>query len=140
MESSMKEIRNIKAVNLDTKICFNLALHIFESENEDVINLKIIYNNQIFESEGEYYFNVFQELRDIMLTKRIGLKCYGSMKNVHPSAMMSTSDLAYILELGKQAKIKDTVCIFDYAEINDFPNTEEQELFYELWFNTPKYK
>lgn len=134
----MEEIRNIEAINLDTGICSNLVLSITENDIKDIVSLKIIYNEQIFEVEGEYYFNTYQKLRDILLTNKIGLKCYGSMRNAHPSAMMSTSDKTYILTLGKQAKRKDIVCIFDHVELKDFPNTDEQEVFYQLWFNTKK--
>lgn len=43
--------------------------------------------------------------------------------------MMSTSNKVYILTLGKPALKKDIATIFDYAEIQEFPNTREQEKF-----------
>ena len=43
--------------------------------------------------------------------------------------MMSTSNKVYILTLGKPALKKDIATIFDYAEIQEFPNTREQKEF-----------
>lgn len=43
--------------------------------------------------------------------------------------MMSVSNKVYILTLGKPALKKDIATIFDYAEIQEFPNTREQEEF-----------
>ena len=41
--------------------------------------------------------------------------------------MMSVSNKVYILTLGKPALKKDIATIFDYAEIQEFPNTREQK-------------
>jgi len=50
--------------------------------------------------------------------------------------MMSTSNKVYILTLGKPALKKDIAAIFDYAEIQEFPNTREQEKFSQKWLNS----
>ena len=42
----------------------------------------------------------------------------------------------YILTLGKPALKKDIATIFDYAEIQEFPNTREQEKFSQKWLNS----
>ena len=50
--------------------------------------------------------------------------------------MMSVSNKVYILTLGKPALKKDIATIFDYAEIQEFPNTREQEEFSQKWLNS----
>lgn len=50
--------------------------------------------------------------------------------------MMSVSNKVYILTLGKPALKKDIATIFDYAEIQEFPNTREQKEFSQKWLNS----
>ena len=53
--------------------------------------------------------------------------------------MMSTSNKVYILTLGKPALKKDIATIFDYAEIQEFPNTREQEKWLNSFLNRETY-
>lgn len=47
--------------------------------------------------------------------------------------MMGVSDKMYLVEMGKKPKMKDIVHIWDYANIDDFPDTQKQQAFMELW-------
>lgn len=49
------------------------------------------------------------------------------------SGMMGVSDKMYLVEMGKKPKMKDIVHIWDYANIDDFPDTQKQQAFMELW-------
>lgn len=71
-----------------------------------------------------------------MLDLGYGLKCNGSRINAVQSNMMGTSDKIYLVEMGKPALNKDIVSIWDYAEINEFPNTEEQLKFANRWLDS----
>ena len=46
------------------------------------------------------------------------------------SGMMGADDKIYLVEMGKHASLKDIVSIYGYAEIDTFPNTEEQSAFF----------
>ena len=48
--------------------------------------------------------------------------------------MMSFMDKVYLVTPGKQALQKDIVNLFDEADIHDFPDTEKQQAFANLWF------
>ena len=65
-----------------------------------------------------------------------GIKCNGSCRNVVQSGMMGSNAKNYLVELGKQALLRDTVSIYDYADINEFPNTQEQKAFLQKWIGS----
>lgn len=50
--------------------------------------------------------------------------------------MMGACEKIYLAEMEKPALNKDIVSIWDYAEINEFPNTEEQQAFTNRWLNS----
>lgn len=49
--------------------------------------------------------------------------------------MMGATDKVYLVEAGKQALTKDIVHIWDYAEIDAFPDTKQQSTFFEQWIS-----
>ncbi|WP_298097027.1 hypothetical protein [uncultured Campylobacter sp.] len=75
------------------------------------------------------------KFRDEILLLGYGIKCNGSLLNAVQSNMMSATDKVYLVELGKKAELKNIVCIWDYAEVNYFPNTKQQNDFVEKWVN-----
>jgi hypothetical protein len=42
---------------------------------------------------------------------------------------MGSKAKIYLVKLGRQALLDDTVGIYDYADINEFPSTQEQKAF-----------
>ena len=76
------EVLNIKGLDLKNNKVINLNLELFESDEEDVVSISIYYDNKEIKKKGEYWFLVFQELKDLLLDKYIGLQCYGSLINV----------------------------------------------------------
>ena len=123
----------VVAVRLSDNTVFDLTINIIE---DDSFIMSVSLDNHLFEVQEEDIFPTFQKLRDILLSKGIGMKWYGAMRNAHQSGMMSTSNKVYILTLGKPALKKDIATIFDYAEIQEFPNTREQEEFSQKWLNS----
>lgn len=71
-----------------------------------------------------------------MLQLGYGIKCNGSRINAVQSGMMGATDKIYLVEMGKQALMKDIVSIFDYADLSEFPNTEQQLAQFEQWCST----
>jgi len=52
--------------------------------------------------------------------------------------MASATYKVYIATLGQQARLKDLACLYDYADIHEFPNTKEQNAFFEKWVHSLK--
>ena len=90
----------VVAVRLSDNTVFDLTINIIE---DDSFTMSVSLDNHLFEVQEEDIFPTFQKLRDILLSKGIGMKCYGAMRNAHQSGMMSTSNKVYILTLGKPA-------------------------------------
>jgi len=121
-------------IKIDTQD--NVALNVKVDEAEIADNIVIIANvdgNEIIVS-NESYLAAFQGFRDEILRLGYGLKCNGSRLNVIQSGMMGSSDKVYLVEIGKQALTENIVHIWDYAEIDTFPNTQEQEKYSKNWF------
>ena len=126
-------IREVAAVELTSKSEFNISVQQeLDSSSHDFV-LRCILNGKEILSSGNAYFIAFQDFRDKMLAEGYGLKCNGALINAHASAMMENSDKVYLLKLGSQAKMKDVVNIWDYAEIDDFPDTKMQEEYSKEW-------
>lgn len=132
------EVLNIKGLDLKNNKVINLNLELFESDEEDVVSISIYYDNKEIKKKGEYWFLVFQELKDLLLDKYIGLQCYGSLINVYPSPMMMNmgGQKAYFLKIGEPSLNKDIVNIFDYIDIYQFATKEQQDQFYNKWLNS----
>jgi hypothetical protein len=138
MEIVDKDIIELHCMNIGSKNKFKLLLEKTEYDT-DIIEMKINYNNELFQNNDEDYFICFQKIKDGLLKRNIGIQCYGSMINVHPSPMMITSNnLAYILEMKKVALEKDIINIFDYVDTNKFATSEEQNNFYKEWIESIK--
>lgn len=86
----------------------------------------------------EYYLQSYQKFRDELLKCGYGLKCNGSRINAIQSGMMGYSEKVYLVEMGKQAFMKDVVCIWDYADIEEFPDTKMQLDFAQQWYDSKK--
>lgn len=71
-----------------------------------------------------------------MLALGYGIKCNGSRINAIQSGMMGATDKVYLVEMGKQALKKDIVNIWDYADIDIFANTQQQNSFFDQWINS----
>lgn len=122
--------------NLKTKN--EIEATIFEDEDEATgdFTLKIQIEDQEICATDYNSLPAYQKLRDKLLKLGYGIKCNGSRLNAVQSGMMGANDKIYLVELGKQALKKDIVSIYGYAEIDDFPNTEEQTAFSQKWFKS----
>ncbi|BCK01585.1 hypothetical protein [Anaerocolumna chitinilytica] len=111
-------------------------LEIFaEEDSDDVVMKTSINNREVFVSDYNY-LPAYQKLRDCLLAMGYGIKCNGSRRNAVQSGMMGSNAKIYLVELGRQALLQDIVCIYDYADINEFPNTQEQMAFLQKWITS----
>lgn len=111
-------------------------LEILADEESDDIVLKVVINNREFLVSDYNYLTAYQKLRDCVLSIGYGIKCNGSCHNAVQSGMMGSNAKIYLVELGRQALIRDIVGIYDYADINEFPNTQEQNAFLQKWIGS----
>ncbi|SFD39297.1 hypothetical protein [Clostridium uliginosum] len=127
---------NVIVVNLLNKKKSNLIIEADEAETSDDILLFVKLDNNEIVGGSEGYFEAFKQLKDKLLDLNYGIKCKGSLPNVVQSGMAANSDKIYVVELGKQALRKNLVSIYEYADIFEFSNSEEQDEFAEQWYSS----
>ena len=127
------EIYEVTLMELDTQYEFSVQVEVDEAETSENITIIARVGKDEFESANYNYLPAYQEFRDKLLTAGYGMKCNGSRLNAVQSGMMEATDKVYLVEMGKQALMKDIVCIWDYADIDIFPDTEQQNHFFEQW-------
>lgn len=123
----------VTLVNLKTDS--EMTATIFEDEEKTTGNivLKVYISDQEISASDYNYLPAYQKLRDKLLVMGYGIKCNGSRLNAVQSGMMGANDRVYLVELGRQALKKDIVSLYDYADIKEFPDTREQNSFFEKW-------
>jgi len=108
------------------------------NEDSDKIEISTVVGGIDFFSSDESYLAAYQKLRDKLLELGYGLQCNGSRINAVQSGMMSQCEKIYLVEMGKKALLNQVVCIWDYADIDVFPDTKEQLEFAEKWYECKK--
>ncbi len=78
----------------------------------------------------------YQKFRDTLLQLGYGMKCQASHINAVQSGMMACISKIYLVEKGKPALMKSTAYMFDYADISEFPPTEQQVAFANEWYKS----
>jgi len=89
--------------------------------------------------EGSDLFKAFLVLRKKLEESDYKLLCSGARKDVLSSGMsrsMGGGRKAYVVRLGSQARMKDMLDIFDYAEPELIVSSHEQQQFNEQWFES----
>lgn len=107
-----------------------------EVETTETIAMRALAAGQEVSASNEDFFSAYQELRDQLLLRGYGIKCNGSRINAGQSGMMAGCEVVYLVELGKRATRENIVGMFNYADIDEFPNTEQQTAYFERWLNS----
>ncbi len=128
----------VKLLHFDSDTEFSAVICADEAETSDIIRLKITIQAQKFTSENQQYLDAYQQLRDKLSEAGYGLKCNGSLINANQSAMMAYVPKIYLIQMGRQARLKDIVSLWDYCETDTFPTTEEQKAFTAAWQDSLK--
>lgn len=108
------------------------------NEDSDEIEIGTVIDGINILNSDENYLVAYQKFRDRLLELGYGLQCNGSRINAIQSGMMSQCDKIYLVEMGKQALANQIVCIWDYADIDFFPNTKMQLEFADQWYECKK--
>ena len=127
------ETYEVTLFDLNTKDELSVQVKVDEAEASENIIISLQIKKQEIISSNYNYLCAFQEFRDKLLIIGYGMKCNGSRINAVQSGMMGATDKIYLAEMGKQALTKDIVHIWDYAEIDAFPDTKQQNAFFEQW-------
>lgn len=127
------EIYEITIINLNTQEEQILPIEVDEAEETEYIAVRSVLLGQEISASDDNYLPAYQAFRDMLLRLGYGMKCNGSRINAVQSGMMGATDKVYLVELGRQALMKDIVPIWDYADIKEFPDTERQKTFFEKW-------
>lgn len=111
---------------------------LFLNEDDDKCQIKFEMEavNVTVTAESENYFYALIELRKQLELQNMKLLCKGCSRYVYPSPMiLSMGDAmeAYELTMGKQARSKDLVNIFEPCECDEYASVEEQYAYYEEW-------
>ena len=133
MKGNKMETYEVILVDLNTKDELSVWVQVDEAETGENIIISTIIKKQKITSSNYSYLSAFQEFRDKLLITGYGMKCNGSRINAVQSEMMGATDKMYLVEMGRQALKKDIVHIWDYAEIDAFPDTKQQDAFFEQW-------
>lgn len=126
----------VTIIEMTTKEEMKIVIHADEGETSDNIKLSTTINGEDITASHYSYFPAYQSLRDSLLQKGYGLKCNGSRINAVQSGMMGANSNIYLAENGKQALKKDVVSLYDYADIDEFPDTLEQMQFFRMWMKS----
>jgi hypothetical protein len=116
----------------------SLIIEADEAEITENIVLTVRIDGDTISASNYGYFQAFQEIRDVLLQKGYGLKCAGAMLNAVQSPMASATDKVYMVTLGKQSALKDLISLYEYIDIDEFSNTNEQNRFFEQWLQSLK--
>lgn len=127
------ELYEVVLIELSAKNEMTISVEVNEAETTENIEIAAFVSGQEINSSNYNYLPAFQEFRDKLLRLGYGIKCNGLRINAVQSGMMGATDKVYLVEMGKQALMKDIVHIFDYADIEYFPDTREQTAFFEKW-------
>lgn len=127
------EIYDITLIELRSKKEMRLSVEVDEAERSENIEIKAVIDGNIIKASNYNYLPAYQCFRDQLLLLGYGIKCNGSRINAVQSGMMGAINKVYLVELGKQASMKDIVPIWGYADITTFPDTEQQNAFFEQW-------
>lgn len=115
-----------------------VELCLWDAAPEDATQVKLLlrHDSVQFEQVGDNYFDAMVRIRRELEKKHLLLHCYGASKHVYPSPMaldMGSGHMAYRLALGRKARIKDLVSIFETGPDVNSVTVDEQEKFYQTW-------
>ena len=90
----------------------------------------------VVEEQATDSFSTLHNLRRKLQKDGMDLFCYGSSRNVFPSAMSRAGSKAYKAFLGQQGRTKDLVDIFEKGPDIEMVSVEEQAAFHRQWFES----
>ena len=126
----------VTIMNLTTKEETEIVINADADEtNNNVVLSTEVKGNRISASHYNY-FPAYQSLRDSLLIKGYGMKCNGSRMNAIQTGMMGANDTICLAEMGKKVQKEEAVSIYEYADIDEFPDTIGQMNYFRAWMKS----
>ena len=107
-----------------------------EDEDRDGVILSASVGGKLFSGRDADYFTAFKKLRDSLLEEGYGMCCAGARVNAVQSGMMAGTDRVYLVSIGKKPVLTNVRGIFDYVDMEDFPDSGEQDKFAEKFYGS----
>ena len=108
-------------------------------DGEELCVIDITVENQTTRYEADSFFQALVEIRQDLEKEGGIIQCNGSDRRVFPSPLQMAMgwEKAYLLELGRQARIQNVYNIFDTDKPDlDCVTVIEQREFYNQWFDS----
>jgi hypothetical protein len=116
-----------------------ISCQVMVSDVCDDISVTLEVDEVTFSEKATDAFEAFSRIRASMAELGITPLCYGASRNVFPSGMSRSIGggiKAYRLTTGKQALLKDLVCIFDTGPDTEPASPQEQKAYFESWLSS----
>lgn len=123
----------VKIINTETYTESEISIFADEAETTENIILKSYIKGKEICVEDYNYFSAYQKLRDKLLNMNYGIKCKGSQLNAVQSGMMRADSKIYLVQMGKQSLNENIASLYEYSEIEEFPDSKAQNDFFEKW-------
>ena len=128
----------ITAVYRRSKTEYKIDIFADEAERGPYVFLTTFIKENRYNTGDLCYFKAFQKLRDQILADGYALSCCGALKNAVQTEEQKKSDKIYLAELGENLSSENEVSIFDFAEVEKYTDTYEQDKFYSKWIKSLK--
>lgn len=131
----LDEILKVKIAN-EKKELYECELELYDEQLDDNVKLVLKNKEQTIAFSADNYFDALEKLRRYLEDRNEKILCKGSNENVYPSAMQLNAGSgrnAYLLALGKQAKLADVVDIFEESDFDSCASCDKQKEFFERW-------
>lgn len=135
----MAELRATAILSADGKLVpAQLQIDEEDPANRAMVRLSLRFEERELVASEPDFFSALCTIRQILEQENLLLNCYGSSRNVYPSAMSRDmgGEKAYKLKLGRPARTNDLVSIFDSGPDVQPTSIEDQLKFYHEWLNS----
>ena len=111
-----------------------------EHADDDFARLTLLFPGGEITADADDYFEAMCRIRERLEPTGLRPVCFGSSRNVYPSTMSRDSGSrglkAYKLQLGRPARTRDLVGIFDADQTVEPVSVSEQMQFFEQWMRS----
>ena len=119
-----------------------VEMNLWDTSPDDnhAVLIEVFLNGNVIRGTSQYgYFRAFCDVRKQLESLNLMPICFAACENVYPSSMiesMGYAEQAYLLTMGKQAKMSDLVDIFDTRDDIRPVTVEKQRQLFDNWFNS----
>lgn len=116
-----------------------VTLEVRVVDDDYLLSCNLPMTDELLTGQAEDCFAALQAIRRQAEGRNWKICCKGSRRNVWPSGMsrqMGGGIKAYVLEMGRQARLDSLVDIFDEDSLDSYSSVAEQEAYAREWFES----